>query len=131
LSLASRCTYKVRTVEEAINIFIRDRDTNEIRKLKTRFLEGFLKFLGDYQKQVECTNHIFALFQENPNDDTISRKAIFAQCDKMGILKDDPRISKFVDHLIEHCSERVDVMDLTIALSGKGTNANPHIQFMV
>lgn len=68
----------MRTIEDAINIFIRDRDSSEIKRLKTRFLEGFLKFLGDYQKQVECTNHIFALFQENPDDETISRKALFA-----------------------------------------------------
>lgn len=127
----SNCTFRVRKIEDALNYFIRKRDSPEIRKLKTRFLEGFLKFLGDYQKQVECTNHIFMLFQENPTDETISRKALFYQCEKMGILKDDPRIGKMVEHLDENCTENINVMDLTIALSGVGVKANPHIQFIL
>jgi hypothetical protein len=33
-----------------MNIFFNDHDTREVKKLKTKFLESFLKFLGDYQK---------------------------------------------------------------------------------
>ena len=49
----------------------------------------------------------------------------------MGILKDDPRISKMVEHLEENCEDDINIIDLTIALSGTGVNANPHIGFMV
>ena len=84
-------------MEDAMNIFLNPRDGKEVKKLKSRFLEGFLKFLGDYQKQIECVNHIFNLFQDEPEDTTIEKKKIIRQLAKMGILKDDPRIKKLVD----------------------------------
>ena len=124
MSIGTNRSYKVCSIENALGLFIRDRDSTEIRRLKTRFLEGFLKFLGDYQKQVECTNHIFALFQDDIDDDTIKKKKLYNQCEKMGILKDDPRISRMVEYLEENCGDDIDIMELTFALKGKGVNAN-------
>lgn len=49
----------------------------------------------------------------------------------MGILKDDPRIKKMVDHLNDNCEEMIDIMDLTLSLRGVGVNTNPHIQFII
>jgi len=59
-----------------MDMFINKRDSEEVRRLKTRFLEGFLKFLGDYQKYIEYTNHIFQLLQNEPDDETVQRRKL-------------------------------------------------------
>lgn len=48
----------------------------------------------------------------------------------MGIMEDDPRVYKMIEHLKENCAEDITIMDLTKALSWTGTRCNPHIEFI-
>lgn len=49
----------------------------------------------------------------------------------MGILRDDPRISRMVEYFEENCGDDINIMDLTFALKGVGVQANENIQFLV
>ena len=49
----------------------------------------------------------------------------------MGILLDDPRISKMVHYLDENCDDDIGLIDFTKALAGKGVKTNPNIEFML
>lgn len=48
----------------------------------------------------------------------------------MGILRDDPRITKMYNYL-DNCEEEITLMDLTIALKGTGVKTNPHVSFLI
>ena len=67
---------KVASLSESLDIFKRDRDNQEVIRLKTRFLQGFLKFLSDFMNHIEYVNHIFNLFREEPNDEKIKKRKI-------------------------------------------------------
>lgn len=69
--------------------------------------------------------------QHEPTDETIKKKKLMSQFKKMGILSDDPRISKMVQYLDEHCDDDIGLIDFTKALAGKGVKTNPNIEFIL
>jgi glutaminase len=49
----------------------------------------------------------------------------------MGILVDDPRIQRMIEYFDERCEQDINIVQLIVAMSGKGVSNNPHIQFLV
>jgi hypothetical protein len=62
---------------------------------------------------------------------TIKKKKLMNQLDKMGILTDDPRVSKLIETLETTEDDSISLTQLTIGLNYKGIKSNPHIEFLV
>lgn len=105
----------------------RGNDNEEVVRLKSRFVQGFLKFFKDVLEQIEYVIHIFNLFKEQPDDKTIQKRKLTDQLKRMGILSDDPRIQKMIEYFKEYCDADIDIMQLTKAMGGRGMRCNPHI----
>jgi hypothetical protein len=65
---------KLKTLDEALLLFKRAHDNEEVIRLKKRFLIGFQKFLREFNDHVEYVKHIFNLFLADPSDKTIKKK---------------------------------------------------------
>ena len=121
---------KINDLNDALEKFTRPNDNEEVIRLKKQFLKSFIKFITEFLDHIEYVNHIFNLFKKDPDDRTIKKRKILDQLKRMGILFDDPRITNLIQYFDNKCEEDIDVIQLTIATSGKGATTNPHISFL-
>lgn len=108
-------------------LFVRKNDSDETKKLKKKLIYGMQKYLREWDDHIDYVRQIFNLLLDSPEDTTIKKSKILKQLKRSGILVDDPRIQKMMDYFEDNCEKDINIVQLMVAMGGRGMSMNQHV----